>query len=890
MKRILLTNLLIAALLVPPFLVPHEPSVQAANKPPTSLQADPPRPRYTITDLGTLGEGTSQAFGINKKGQVVGSSTVNSPIYHAFLWDDGSMTDLGTLGGQQSEAEDVSDTGQVVGWSHINGGNSRAFLWENGTMQNLGTFGGRSSAAYGINNAGQVVGFAEIVDNSDPQDPYYYQHAFLWQNGAMQDLGTLGGKLSYAYGINDAGQVVGQSEYRNDAGHAFLWQNGTMQDLGTLGGTSSLAYAINNAGQVVGSSYLPNGDTHAFLWQNGAMQDLGTLGGLISNAYDVNDAGQVVGTSYLANWMERAFLWENGQMKDLNTLIPADSGWVLRQAHAINKRCQIVGYGAIDGQAHAFLLTPRLPVLIVPGIAGTYAANVGSDVGWLTQRGVHPTTLQIDPLGHVYDDLIQTPINLGYEEGKDLFVANYDWRLMPGPIDGEFDGHINGLNAQSLSDDQFNYAVDYLGWYLRQASEAYRTAYGGELPQVNLISHSTGGLVARTYIQSDAYGGVYDAANDYHLPEVDQFIMVGVPNRGASKAWNPIHNNWIADNAYRVVLSKIINRAYQKVLRGGTIFGPDYNINLASISPSGTPDPELFIEKYVPTIRSLLATYDFIDFGEGFVNLNNDPAQRNNSVLDLNNGLDLAPTADPNPFASETSTTVMCGTSEYTANLVVERTGTSAVDVLLPFTDFFPNDAGVNDVWYEDLWLAYGGDQTVPLESCQEQFIGDARIEIRLFTGAQTDHTGLMSNVDVQSTILDTLQVEYETQNISTGTGANLINAISVISDPAETILVDGAGRRLGYSQATGVLTEIPGSIWFGGADGFGFIPGAFVEPLNLELTGLGEDYYVIAAVERFGKPAGGAVSSGFLAQGEKLIVPVTIASYWSIFLPMVVR
>ena len=173
----------------------------------------------------------------------------------------------------------------------------------------------------------------------------------------------------------------------------------------------------------------------------------------------------------------------------------------------------------------------------------------------------------------------------------------------------------------------------------------------------------------------------------------------------------------------------------------------------------------------VPTIRSLLATYDFLDTGSGFANINSDPAQRNNLLLDLNNGLDLEPTADPNPFAELVNATVICGGLGRTANLVVERTGTAREDVLLPFTDFLANDASAADEWYEDLWMANGGDGTVPLESCYEQFVGDGRVKTKLFYGVGLDHTSMMSDVSVQSYILDTLRVKYQAGNISTGAG-----------------------------------------------------------------------------------------------------------------------
>ena len=83
----------------------------------------------------------------------------------------------------------------------------------------------------------------------------------------LTDLGTLGGNDSYAWGINELGQVVGHSETADGHVHAFLWEEGTgMTDLGTLGGDDSYARGINDLGQVVGASYTAEDVRHAALW------------------------------------------------------------------------------------------------------------------------------------------------------------------------------------------------------------------------------------------------------------------------------------------------------------------------------------------------------------------------------------------------------------------------------------------------------------------------------------------------------------------------------------------------------------------------------------------------------------------------------------------------
>ena len=214
-------------------------------------------------------------------------------------------------------------------------------------LTDLGVWVGTNSYAQGINNQSQVVGYWNTPAGA---------HAFLYQAGAVTDLGLLGigSTNSYALSINNQGQVVGFCETTNGS-RAFLYQDGSITNLGAWEGWDSFAYGISGDGHIIGYVDTPTG-VRASLYYNGNVVGLGTLGGTNSLAFGVNDALQVVGASLTAsNATTHAFLWQNGSMLDLNQFLPFNSSWELVEARGINESGQIVGWGQINDQERAFL-------------------------------------------------------------------------------------------------------------------------------------------------------------------------------------------------------------------------------------------------------------------------------------------------------------------------------------------------------------------------------------------------------------------------------------------------------------------------------------------------------------------------------------------------------
>jgi len=304
-----------------------------------------------------------------------------------------SITDLASLGGTNSRANSINNLSWLAGYSNLAGNQSRhAALWRGGVLTDLGTLGGPNSAVtFSVkSNSGIISGISQ-TSKPDPLGEAwssaafypgatgtgYINRGFIWENGSMHALPTLGGNNGFATGANSHGQIAGWAE--NNVHDptcvppqqlqfrpvVYAKPNQITELPLEAGDSSGAATAITEDGRVVGISgscdqavgrYTAR---HAVLWDKCNLIDLGNLGAELWNTpTNINQHGDVVGFAATSNsdvdgdFLE-AFIWtKEGGMQGLGFL-PGD---VHSEAYGINEKRQVVGLSCdADGNCRAFI-------------------------------------------------------------------------------------------------------------------------------------------------------------------------------------------------------------------------------------------------------------------------------------------------------------------------------------------------------------------------------------------------------------------------------------------------------------------------------------------------------------------------------------------------------
>lgn len=394
-------------------------------------------------------------------------------------------------------------------------------------------------------------------------------------------------------------------------------------------------------------------------------------------------------------------------------------------------------------------------VILVPGIMGSWKVS-GK---W-----------ELDPILHTYDNLWQALKNAGYEEDKNLFALPYQWRLS------------NGYTAESL----------------KQKIQEVKAISGRD--KVDIIAHSMGGLIARSYIQGTDY------QND-----IDQLIFLGVPHRGSTKAYLMWEGGEFGIKRNDLIMQRILT--VEADFNGyGSLFSYIRNLPMQSV-------------------QELLPTYDYLrDKNTMALRIypNNYPA---NIFLELLN----------NPFELQKLSSVRM------VNILADASASSTIENLRVINKEFNNGQWLNgypenySLPFTDHGLEYGsGDTTVPSRSSKD-FAGLENIIIN------SDHASIAT--DAQKKIIKELTGVEPAQEVRLSLFKKFF--LVRIFSPADFVITAPDGKRLGKNFLNNqTVNEIAGAFYSGfDTDAeFAVIPDPMDGEYKVELQGTGQGEYELSA------------------------------------------
>jgi triacylglycerol esterase/lipase EstA (alpha/beta hydrolase family) len=411
------------------------------------------------------------------------------------------------------------------------------------------------------------------------------------------------------------------------------------------------------------------------------------------------------------------------------------------------------------------------PTVILPGYTASLPKTFADLGDFIMQLGLPADELAVIPkwaqdqgIVNIYENVQVMLENAGYVRGVDQFIVPYDWRIPIAPNDGVADGTLSLVTAQSITQAQPQFSLGYFGNFLKNLIKT-----DPSVVTINLMGHSNGGLMTRSYIQSLAYGATFtENGQTYTLPKVDKAVLLAAPSMGAAMAW-PVWNNDTAEFTLgsSAILRTMLLLPFGAVLGGETVTSPNGNITLATITDPVTqqPNPNLFLQLYVSSLRDLLPTYDFLYTTNGVLtNINSTPSA-NHLLIDIN------ATSSPgvNPWTNKVSQVTATYGVYPNLNNDLMPTITSDQTVIADGTTGsvwpFQSDNAIvppaGSIYFTSI-SAPAGDSIVPFISQVATYAGDSSIMIVQWgngqpsgsltwinTGNIVTHSGYLTNSDV---------------------------------------------------------------------------------------------------------------------------------------------
>jgi probable HAF family extracellular repeat protein len=155
----------------------------------------------TWTTVDVPGATSTQIFGIDKAGNLVGAYVDPSRVQHGFLLSAGNFTTIDPPGATDTLAWGINDMGQIAGEYFTTDGIAHGFLFDGQTFTTLDFPGALQTFALGINNAGEIVG--GYVDTAQQA------HGLKWSNGTFITIDVPGSQNTELSDINNRGYIVG---------------------------------------------------------------------------------------------------------------------------------------------------------------------------------------------------------------------------------------------------------------------------------------------------------------------------------------------------------------------------------------------------------------------------------------------------------------------------------------------------------------------------------------------------------------------------------------------------------------------------------------------------------------------------------------------------------